>query len=140
MRSLTRLFLSSLLSLTPIFSLTSLAQEPVEIRVVNLSQEPFCIEDQLQKQCFDQPSFSVQIFPQYFYERSGVIRISLGDHPGKIAMIKKGIHSTSLNINPEGNIKAEPNTFEKGSFIYANNKDYLYFAAKPFGLFSQYPM
>ncbi len=113
---------------------------PISISVVNASGKNFCIQDAKGDQCTNSPSKEFIIQPQYFYERSGIIRVSIGDQPFKIAMIKKGVQQISLYIDNSGKIHLPSGVFEKGSFIYSDNRDYLYFAAKPNALFSAYPV
>jgi hypothetical protein len=112
----------------------------VQLSIVNNSEKILCIQDKNTERCSDQRSLAWDIIPQYFYQRDGVIRLSLNREPSRIAMFKRNTTTASLYIDQQGNIAIEPNTFEKGSFVYSDNSDYLYFAVKPFNLFGTYPV
>ena len=115
-------------------------EKTIELSVVNTSHKTLCIEDQQGEQCTSNQSAQFNVVPEYFYQRDGVIRVSLDHHDLKIAMLKKNITSASLRIDNAGNIQTESGTFEKGSFVYSDNKDYLYFVVKPYDLFGAYPI
>jgi hypothetical protein len=112
----------------------------VQLSIVNDSEKILCLQDRYTERCSDERSLAWEITPQYFYERDGVIRLSLNREPPKIAMFKRNTTTASLRIDEKGNLAIEPNTFEKGSFVYSDNSDYLYFSVKPFDLFGTYPV
>jgi hypothetical protein len=122
------------------FASVGISNRPVILSVVNSSNQTVCIQDSNETQCLNTPSAKIQVTPQYFYERGGVIRISIGNSPLKIAMLKKNITEADIYVDAKGTLHVPDEVFEKGSFTYSDNKDYLYFVAKPNALFSAYPV
>ena len=129
---------TTLLSFASSNNLTS--NSTIHISLVNASGKTVCIQDNQSNQCSDSPNQEFLVKPQNFYERNGVIRVSIGDQPLKIAMVKKDIQEINIYIDNSGKMHAPEGVFEKGSFIYSDNSDYLYFAVKPNALFSSYPV
>ncbi len=117
-----------------------LAQNSVSLAVVNTSRHPLCIQDGTGEHCSEALSAQFELNPEYFYERGGVLRFSLNHGDYKIAMLKLGVSSASVYIDPAGKVQTEPGTFEKGFFINSDNSDYLYFSVKPYDLFGKYPL
>jgi hypothetical protein len=137
-------FLFSLTTLT-VFASTTIAnnmddQSTIHLSLVNASGKIVCIQDEKTNQCSNNSNQELMVRPQYFYERNGVIRVSIGNQPLKIAMIKKDIQSINLYVDNSGKMQVPEGTFEKGSFVYSDNRDYLYFVAKPNALFTAYPV
>ena len=144
MRRNLKAFGSSLIILacsSSIFALSPLKDaKNITLSLVNASQQTICIQDNNGTRCINNPTATLQITPEYFYERSGVIRVSVGNSPLKIAMFKKDVTNTNLYVDASGKLYIPQGTFEKGSFTYSDNRDYLYFVAKPNALFSAYPV
>jgi hypothetical protein len=137
--SLVLLWGSCILAPSP-FALADTNSQKVDLSLVNASEQTICIQDNNGNHCTSTPTATFQISPQYFYERGGVIRISIGNSPLKIAMLKKDITNVSLYVDASGKLHIPSGMFETGSFTYSDNRDYLYFVAKPNALFSAYPV
>ena len=137
MNSKIGLILSTLISSAAYASLPHIT---LNLTVVNGSNQPVCISGNHNTQCIDHGSKSINLETQNFYHRSGVIRVSIGDQPATIGMLKLDTNHTDLYVDQSAHLHTKPGTFEPGSFEYSNDLDYLHFVAKPEGLFTPYPL
>ncbi|NCX93877.1 MAG: hypothetical protein EBX40_04275 [Gammaproteobacteria bacterium] len=120
-------------------SVTAFAGRPVEITLVNASKVPVCVYGLNGKNCVTQGSTLVHLNSQTFYERDGVVRVSINNQPARIGMFKRNIQAASVYVDENQILQTESDSFEKGSFVVSDDLDYLYFIAQPNALFTRYP-
>lgn len=111
--------------------MTNLANSTVNLIIVNTSNKTLCIEGRYFADYFSRGAAEIEIETKRFYNRDGVIEISIGDGPKFYALLNKNIDEASIHVDKLNKIHAEPGAFAEGSFKFSDEDDFLKFVLFP---------